>query len=231
MSVQTLQANLSARGFSPGPADNSLGPRTYQALADFATARRAPADTGAMMAKWFPLASIDSRDEIIEFVANVAHESAFLPREEGLNYSAERMAEVWPGRYAVDPDARVKKPNAKAKSLEHNPRAFANATYGGRMGNFRPDDGFDFRGRAGPQLTGREAYVAVGQIVGMPFEANPNLLLTPDGSMAAAVGFWIWKGIGARVPDTKAVRRAWNGGTVGLDDVTKIGNRIREIWP
>jgi putative chitinase len=230
MTVATLRANLARLGFTPGPADGDLGARTLQALVDFATNRRAPADTGALMAKWLPFASIDSRDEIIEFVANCAHESAFLPREEGLSYSAERMAQVWPGRYAVDPRAKVKTPNALAKSLARNPRAFANATYGGRMGNTKPDDGFTFRGRAAPQLTGREAYRAVGEIVGKPFEADPDLLLTPEGSMAAAVGFWRWKNIGRLVPDTKAVRRAWNGGDVGLDDVTAIGNRLREIW-
>ena len=99
------------------------------------------------------------------------------------------------------------------------------------MGNTQPGDGWLFRGRAGPQLTGRGAYRAVGDIVGMPFEENPDLLLTAEGSMAAAVGFWKWKNLGARVPDTEAVRIGWNGGRIGLEDVRAIGNRQREIWP
>jgi putative chitinase len=231
MSVTALQSGLKRLGFDPGAIDGAKGPRTYQAVADCATNGRAPDDTGALMAKWLPFAGIDTRDEIIEFVANCAHESSFQPKEEGLSYSADRLAAVWPHRYAVDPKAKVKKPNALALSLARNPEALANNVYAGRMGNTQPGDGFRYRGRAGPQLTGRGAYLAVGDIVGMPFEDNPDLLLTTDGSMAAAVGFWKWKNLGAKVPDTEAVRRGWNGGLIGLDDVRAIGNRLREIWP
>lgn len=230
MSTSALQANLKRLGFDPGPVDGLRGPRTYQALCDFATGRQAPVGTGALMAKWLPFASIDTRNEIIEFVANCAHESKFQPRAENLNYSASRMAVVWPGRYAVDPRAKAKKPNALALSLERNPQALANNVYANRMGNTQPGDGWRFRGRAGPQLTGREAYAAVGALVGQPFENDPDLLMTPEGSMAAAVGFWKWKGLSSLVPDSRAVRRGWNGGTVGMDDVIRIGNRMREIW-
>ncbi len=230
MSVANLQSNLRRLGFDPGAVDGLKGPRTYQALCAFATARKAPAGTGALVAKWLPFASIDTRDEIIEFVANCAHESGFLPRAENLTYSAERMAVVWPRRYAMDPKAKVKRPNALALSLARNPEALANNVYAGRMGNTQPGDGWRFRGRAGPQLTGREAYAAVGSLVSRPFEDDPDLLMTPEGSMAAAVGFWKWKRLGSLVPDSQAVRRAWNGGENGMADVLRIGNSIREIW-
>ena len=60
---------------------------------------------------------------IAAFIAQMAHESAgFIRLEENLNYSAERMAQVWK-RFAANPEAPPEKrvPNALARSLARAP--------------------------------------------------------------------------------------------------------------
>jgi putative chitinase len=224
MSVASLQANLNARGMNAGAADGALGPRTYQAMAEYLTGGAAPDGVGAALAHWLPKGSIDTRLELIEFMANVAHESNFQPKAENLNYSAKRLTQVWPNRFPTI---------AAAQPYAMNPVALANKTYGGRMGNVKPNDGYDFRGRGAPQLTGREAYRIVGGLVGMPFESQPELVNTMDGSIAAAVGFWLWKRIGpvATAGETVTVRKMWNGGTNGLSDVQNKVKLLKALWP
>jgi putative chitinase len=89
MSIKTLQANLNARGLNAGAADGALGPRTYQAMAEYLTGGAAPDGVGTVLARWLSKGRITDRLSIIELFANVAHESNFQPRAENLNYSAE----------------------------------------------------------------------------------------------------------------------------------------------
>jgi len=228
-----FQLELDALGHFPGPADGLLGAKTYQALVEYVSADKAPEGVGKAMARWLPLAGIDSRNEIIQFVANCAHESNFQPKSENLSYSAKRMAEVWPSRYALDPHAKLKLPNQLAVSLANRPEALGNNVYANRNGNIYPGDGYKFRGRGAPQLTGREAYNQVGRIVGLDFINNPDLVNTVDGGVAAAVGFWLWKKIGpaATEGNTTAVRKLWNGGAIGLEEVKALVAKQASIWP
>ncbi len=75
------------------------------------------------------------------------------PVTEDLNYSAARLTEVWPSRFPTI---------ASAKPFARNPRKLANKVYGGRMGNAAPDDGWLYRGRGLPQITGKENYEKFG---------------------------------------------------------------------
>lgn len=80
------------------------------------------------------------------------------PVIENLNYSAKRLTEVWPTRFPTI---------ASAKPYANNPQKLANKVYGGRLGNVGPNDGWIFRGRGLPQITGRENYEEHG-IAGNP---------------------------------------------------------------
>src|SRR6187551_3669030 len=69
-------------------------------------------------------------DELDDFLSQILHESNRLEAmQENLNYSAERMVEIWPGRF---PSVSVATPCAR------NPEALANKVYAGRMGNIEP---------------------------------------------------------------------------------------------
>src|SRR5690606_25995840 len=69
------------------------------------------------------------------FLGQMAQESQNYTRVvENMNYSAKRLAEVWPYRYAVDPKAKIKQPNEKALALaKKGARAIANDVYANRM--------------------------------------------------------------------------------------------------
>lgn len=90
-------------------------------------------------------------------LATTYHEvgSALQPVSENLSYSAERIRQVWPTRFASI---------AAAQPYARNPQKLANRVYGGRLGNGNEasGDGWRFRGRGFVQITGRENYRRFG---------------------------------------------------------------------
>ena len=157
---------------------------------------------------------VNTRAREEPFWAQLGHESGGLTiREENLRYSAKRMTEVWPNRF----------PNiAAAKPYANNPKALAEKTYGGRMGNgpAGSGDGWKYRGRGGIQLTGKDAYEAVGEIAGLDLVNNPDLASKPENYLRIALAFWKWKGLNAVCDrgDFTAITRKINGGIIGLAD-------------
>ena len=87
-----------------------------------------------------------------------------------MNYSAERLCQVWPTRFPALADAR---PYAR------NPEALANCVYGGRMGNTAPGDGWRYRARTPIGLTGKDNYGHVGVLMGQDLVNSPELLEQP----------------------------------------------------
>jgi putative chitinase len=159
-------------------------------------------------------------EELDEFLAQILHESAMLTRlEEGLSYSrAERIADVWPSRF---PSA------AAAAPFVRNPEALANKVYGGRMGNDQPGDGWRFRGRGLIQVTGRANYTALAEVLGEPLVSDPGRLLRPELAVRSAVAWWEGNVPDGVMGDARRVRRAVNGGSVGLDDTVRIAAAAR----
>jgi putative chitinase len=163
--------------------------------------------------------------QMAHFLANIDHETGgFKADTENLNYTAEALARTWPKRFS-DKD---KTPNVLAGKLAGQPQAIANYVYGERMGNGKEDsgDGWRFRGRGALQLTGRENYRLFSE-----FLKDPEIMETPD--LVAKVYFWesalfffiknkLWQKMkGATPADVKLVRKAVNGGTIGLESVRK----------
>lgn len=156
------------------------------------------------------------------FLAQWAHESNFICQSENLNYSAARLCQVWPKRF----------PNqSTAQPYANNPQALANKVYNGRMGNrLGSNDGWTYRGRGWPQLTGRDGYRTYGKLIGQPLEEQPNLMLQAEVSAAVCGAYWHTRGLNRHADkgDMIAVTRGINGGENGLDDRL---TRYRKVIP
>lgn len=169
---------------------------------------------------------IKTRAQLAHFLANVHHETGgFIADTENLNYTAVALAATWPKRYK---DPATGKPNALAVSLAKKPQKIANNVYVDRMGNGdeASGDGWKFRGRGALQLTGKGNYERFAAFVN-----DPSVVSNPD--IVAQKYFWesalfyfttgnLWNQM--KYSDdaaVKAVRKAVNGGYIGLDDVQK----------
>ncbi|QIG65812.1 chitinase [Ochrobactrum phage vB_OspM_OC] len=165
-----------------------------------------------------PKYGINSPRAVSMFLANVLHETGNLRSiEENLNYTTTtRLRAVWPSRFKTD---------KAAQPYVRNPKALANNVYANRMGNGSEasGDGWRYRGRSYPHLTGRDAYRAVGKLMGIDIETNPDLLLDRKYGVLCGASFWKWKGITVtNSTPLKTVAVKWNGGTVGLPERQKI---------
>jgi putative chitinase len=155
---------------------------------------------------------------LAHFLAQVCHETGGLTiLVENLNYRAARIVEMG---QASPPGSRWRSLVPRATQLAGNPRAMANAVYGGRMGNVDPGDGWKYIGRGLLQITGRDHYARVGRALAIPLEAQPELAIAPEHALAIALE--TWRGSGCDAPadadDIVAVTRRINGGTIGLPD-------------
>lgn len=158
-------------------------------------------------------AEINTPRRIAGLLANTLHETGGHARfVERLSYGAQRLTEVWPNRFPT---------LEAALPFERNPEALANHVYGGRMGNLHPGDGWRFRGRGLLQVTGRDNYARLALATGRPIEELPAWMETHGGAAESAVRWWAWRGCNAIADtgDIEALRRAVNGGAIGLADV------------
>lgn len=160
-----------------------------------------------------PQYQIDTPLRVAHLLAQLAHESGFMPIAENLNYTAKRLPQVWPLRFPT---------LASAQRCAGNPEALGNTVYAGRLGNGRPEsgDGYRYRGRGMIQLTGRENYRTYGKIIGYDLEANPDLLREYGISALVAGAFWRARNLNrwADIDDVTSVTRLINGGLNGLQE-------------
>ena len=174
----------------------------------------------------------DAPLRLSHFMAQVLHESDGLANQiESLNYSAERLPQVWPSRF---------KPNGPLDPADfaHNQQKLGNEVYGGRMGNTGPNDGFTYRGRGLLQLTGKDSYREATAILRASNPAAPDFVATPDEvfgaqwCLAVAAAEWASKGCNALADqdDIRKVTKAINGGLIGLSDRTERLRLTKAVW-
>lgn len=152
-------------------------------------------------------------------LAHIGHESNDLRRlEENLNYTAQRLMQVWPSRFRTIEHAR---------EFERNPEKLANAVYGGRMGNNSIGDGWRFRGRGPIQITGRDNYTRLARDTGTPALYNPDILITDmDAGITSACWFW---NTYVHSKTIEGSTRNINGGLNGLADREQRFNRAKAL--
>lgn len=151
---------------------------------------------------------------LAHFLAQCAHESVgFTATVENLNYSAQRLMQVFPKYFrGVDPNAYA-----------HNQAKIGSRVYANRMGNGdeASGDGFKFRGRGYIQLTGKNNYTSFTGFIGEDCVASPDLVATKYPLASAAFFFntnniWAICDRGADDATVTRVTKAVNGGTTGL---------------
>jgi putative chitinase len=131
---------------------------------------------------------------------------------ENLNYSANRMTQVWPSRF---PSV------VSAIPYAHNPRLLANKVYNGRMGNaLNSNDGWNYRGRGATQTTGHEGYDKLGRTLALDLLNNPDLVNAPADFLECGAADFILCGClpWAQQNNIVQVTRHLNGGLTGLSD-------------
>ena len=157
------------------------------------------------------------------FTAQVAYESdGFRRFVENLNYSAERIAVIWP-RLAP-----------RAHELARKPRELGNAAYANRMGNGdeASGDGFTYAGRGLIQLTGKDNYREAGQALDIDLLSHPERAAEPMDAARIALWFWAKRGCNkpADLDDISGVTRLINGGLHGLAERTALTQRAKAIF-
>lgn len=158
--------------------------------------------------------NITSNLRLAHFLAQCALESMnFTAVVENLNYSAQRLLQVFPKYFR----------NVDVNAYARNPQKIGSRVYANRMGNGdeASGDGFNYRGRGYIQLTGKNNYQAFSGFIGEDCIANPDLVATTYPLASAAFFFNsnnIWKicDQGSSDAVVTSVTKAVNGGTHGL---------------
>ena len=164
---------------------------------------------------------------LAHFLAQCSHESAGFARvEENLNYSAERLLQIFPKYFTKE----------SADKYDHNGVMIASRVYADRMGNRdeTSQDGWKFRGRGYIQLTGKDNYEKFGSKVCENLLTDPDLVATKYPLLSAA---WFWDSknlnevadVGATENEVAAITKKVNGGFNGLEERTKLFHKFYEL--
>ena len=151
---------------------------------------------------------------LAHFLAQCALESMnFTAVVENLNYSAQRLLQVFPKYFK----------NVDVNAYARNPQKIGSRVYANRMGNGdeASGDGFKYRGRGYIQLTGKNNYQSFTNHIGEDCVANPDLVATKYPLASAGFFFdsnniWAVCDQGASDAVVTSVTKKVNGGTHGL---------------
>ncbi len=162
---------------------------------------------------------ITNAPELANFMGQMQVESGGFSRmNENLNYSGQRLLEVFPGRNGMN---TLEQANAVAAG---GSEAIANKIYGGtwgklNLGNTEPGDGDKYHGRGYVQLTGRDNYESVGREMGLDLVNHPELAAERETAAKIALHYWDARVVAhGHQTDVTAACKDINGGHNGLQD-------------
>lgn len=234
--AKRAQQRLVAKGYAIG-VDGDFGGKSFAALMSFVgggplTDLRTA--LGKAAAKHFPEADITTPLRIAHALAQQSVEAAGFSRlVENLNYSVAGLRATFSKKRISDADCERlgRKPGRPADQ-----EAIANLVYGGEwglknLGNSKPGDGWNFRGRGAKQTTGRANYTDVKNVTGIDVLTTPALLEDPDLGIKAACIFWEKRDCNkwADRDDIDNLTLTINGGTNGLPERKAALVRARTI--
>ncbi|NGX96338.1 hypothetical protein [uncultured Bradyrhizobium sp.] len=172
-------------------------------------------------------------DDLEDFLPNALHESTMLTQlEENLNYTPDALLATF-GAHRITPEQAQAVGRVPGKHAADQ-RAIANIVYGGEwgrknLGNILPDDGWRYRGRGIPGITGADNYRRVGDLVGQNLEGIPDLLAQPRFALEAGIEWWEDRIPDSMLGETTALRKRVNGGTLGLAEVQRLTRLVRPV--
>lgn len=219
------QQRLVAKGYSIG-VDGDFGGKSFAALMSFVGGGNLTdlrTDLGKAAAKYFPEADITTPLRIAHALAQQSVETAGFSRMvENLNYSVAGLRATFSKKRISDADCqRLGRKPGQAADQE----GIANLVYGGdwglrNLGNSKPGDGWNFRGRGAKQTTGRANYTDVMNVTGIDVLTTPESLEDPDLGMKAASIFWEKRNCNkwADLDDITNLTLTINGGSNGLPE-------------
>lgn len=205
-STDVTLADRSASGIAPNPATEAGGATISQEAANSpeivagtcspefakdinaASAKQGIDAIKAACAKF----GLTSPNAIASILAIAGGECHWKIEEESFKYSADRLLQVFPGRFKGD--------KALAQQYAGNPNnSLPEFLYGStspkgkELGNTQPGDGSKFIGRGYIQLTGKANYAKFGAMIGQDLVANPNLLADPKIAAEVSVKYMLSK--------------------------------------
>lgn len=189
-----------------------------------------------LAARWFPHIEatfkefgITSAVDQAMFIAQFGHESAgFNQVVESFNYSVAGLQSTFVKRLSKDQCAMLGRQRGESVVPLNRQAAIANLVYSGRMGNKAAGDGWKYRGRGIPQITGLDNYCACSAALKADFVLVPELLERDEYAMRAAGWFWSANKCGRYGADVEKVTKIINGGLNGLDDRAARYKRARK---
>ena len=108
--------------------------------------------------------NINNKNRIKYFLAQCYHETGgFKHFQENLNYSAKGLLKTFPKKFN----------NSNVHEFARNPTAIANKVYGNKYGNKERGDGAKYIGRGLIQITFKDNYKKIGEMIGIKLENNP----------------------------------------------------------
>lgn len=210
MDILKTQNKLLAAGFSPGPIDGDLGPKTFTALLNYAAGKTVGSLTvllGRSMAVEFPKYEIVTDKRISYFIAQACIETGYF----------KYMSEVGSGK-----DANHDKYDDYLQKYDFRKD----------LGNSHVGDGDRYRGRGLFQITGIFNYTLYGTRLGINLLANPEKVCDPEIATQTACLFWSSKKLNALADkdDYVGVTKKINGGRNALEERLKVTSKMISIF-
>ena len=161
------------------------------------------------------------------FLAQALHESGgFSFLRENMNYSKKGLIKIFGvGHHSA------KVTEAEADRLARHPEEIAERVYGlgnprkaEELGNIKPGDGFRYRGNGFFQITGRSIHKRMGDVCGIDFEGNPDLVTVPEHALKPALQFWTDRKLNsfADKNDLRSITKRINGGLNGFTERKRL---------
>ena len=177
-----------------------------------------------LLQKFLPQYDVNTPFRVAAFLANTAHETGnYTILEENLNYSKDRLLKIFKKYFN---EANVDK-YANKKIL------IVSRVYANRMGNGSEEsqEGYIYRGKGLIQITGKDNTTALSKAINKSLSETSKYLLTKEGALVGSLYYWKTNNINrlADLNDIAKVRKAVNGGAIGIEDTTLRYNKALKL--